>query len=805
MTRIPARTLLVSALLLLALPVRAQQTPWSPDIDKGRALGLAARLTGANPDAIPAPLALQPLAPASDAPLGTLSATTWEAVPPPALWVHSTIYDPLRDRLVVFGGRSYAGGSNEVWTFALSGIPRWQKLTPSGTPPSARAFHSAIFDTLRDRMIVFGGADDANVAKNEVWSLSFAGNPTWTKLTPGGTAPLARQWHAVAYDRARDRMLVSGGLVAGAAASEVWALALAGATTWTKLNPAAGGPGNRYAHAAVYDAANDRLVVFGGIDGAGAAKNDAWALSLGATPAWTLIAATGTPPSTRFGAGALYDRARQRMVLFGGGTGVPNQNDTWTLSLGLTPAWTKLVPTGPPQGRQFHTVSYDPIGDRLLAFGGSSGPILSDTWALALDAPVAWVPLSGTRRKGHSGVFDSARSRMVVFGGENGVTLNDAWELSLGVLPTWSRLAPTGTTPTRTLHGAIYETRRDRMIVFGGRGTTTPVNDTWELTFSGELAWHPVLPVGTPPSPREDVAVIYDEPRGRMIVFGGADLGGVYNDVWALSLMGTPTWTKLLPTGTAPTARAGAQIVYDPARDRIVVYGGFNNQFLPVGDVFALTLSGTPNWTKLLPTGGPPAPRVAGAVVFDSGRDRMVLSGGTDFDVFFGDTWSLTFNGASTATWTQLSTPGTAPTPRSDHRAVYDFASDRMLFFGGQNLAGILHETWALDFTGPVAVPDLLLPSRMEFAGARPNPARAGLGTTLSFALPRASSAAELSLFDLAGRRVATLVKGPLAAGPQAVRWDGNGDAGQEARAGVYFARLVTEEGVATSKVVVTR
>ena len=67
-----------------------------------------------------------------------------------------------------------------------------------------------------------------------------------------------------------------------------------------------------------------------------------------------------------------------------------------------------LTPSNAPQGRQFHSVSYDPIGDRMFAFGGSSGTILSDTWALPLAAPTAWVPLSGTRRKGHSALDDSA-------------------------------------------------------------------------------------------------------------------------------------------------------------------------------------------------------------------------------------------------------------------------------------------------------------------------------------------------------------------------------------------------------------
>src|SRR6185295_7620522 len=125
----------------------------------------------------------------------------------------------------------------------------------------------------------------------------------------------------------------------------------------------------------------------------------------------------------------------------------------------------------------------------------------------------------------------------------------------------------------------------------------------------------------------------------------------------------------------------------------------------PLGDVYAMSLGATPAWTKLTPGGTPPAARFAGAVIMDPARSRMVISGGTDFDQYFGDTFALTFSGATGATWTMLSIPG-APSARSDHKAVYDPIGDRLVFFGGQNLGGLLHETWALDFVNPVDVPD---------------------------------------------------------------------------------------------------
>jgi flagellar hook assembly protein FlgD len=52
---------------------------------------------------------------------------------------------------------------------------------------------------------------------------------------------------------------------------------------------------------------------------------------------------------------------------------------------------------------------------------------------------------------------------------------------------------------------------------------------------------------------------------------------------------------------------------------------------------------------------------------------------------------------------------------------------------------------------------------------------------------------------------VATIARGAFAAGDHPARWDGNDDAGRRVPTGVYFARLATEAGVATGKIVVSR
>lgn len=102
---------------------------------------------------------------------------------------------------------------------------------------------------------------------------------------------------------------------------------------------------------------------------------------------------------------------------------------------------------------------------------------------------------------------------------------------------------------------------------------------------------------------------------------------------------------------------------------------------------------------------------------------------------------------------------------------------------------------------GTVAVDDGGPPPGLALA-ASPNPT---LGrVTASFTLP-AAARGELVVFDVGGRRVKTLLDGPLAAGDHRVAWTGHTDDGSTARSGVYFIRLVTDQRSATRKILLIR
>jgi flagellar hook assembly protein FlgD len=63
----------------------------------------------------------------------------------------------------------------------------------------------------------------------------------------------------------------------------------------------------------------------------------------------------------------------------------------------------------------------------------------------------------------------------------------------------------------------------------------------------------------------------------------------------------------------------------------------------------------------------------------------------------------------------------------------------------------------------------------------------------------------ELTVYDLAGRRVATLLEDDLPAGERLVSWDCRDDTGRAAPSGVYLYRLVCAEGSLTHRLIIVR
>jgi hypothetical protein len=89
--------------------------------------------------------------------------------------------------------------------------------------------------------------------------------------------------------------------------------------------------------------------------------------------------------------------------------------------------------------------------------------------------------------------------------------------------------------------------------------------------------------------------------------------------------------------------------------------------------------------------------------------------------------------------------------------------------------------------------------ARLALAGAAPNPFTRA--TTIRFTAPPGDPV-RLTIHDLAGRRVRTLVNGRGTGEPRTATWDGRDDAGRVLSAGVYFCRLVAGAGQTARRIV---
>jgi hypothetical protein len=90
----------------------------------------------------------------------------------------------------------------------------------------------------------------------------------------------------------------------------------------------------------------------------------------------------------------------------------------------------------------------------------------------------------------------------------------------------------------------------------------------------------------------------------------------------------------------------------------------------------------------------------------------------------------------------------------------------------------------------------------MELLQNYPNPFNPS--TTISFVLPE-RSAVRLSVYDVTGALVKTLVISTFEAGRNAVTWDGRDARGNRVGAGVYFYRLVTVDETFAKKMVLIK
>jgi hypothetical protein len=309
-------------------------------------------------------------------------------------------YDSQRQLMVVHG--HYDPNSNATWTLSLGGTPAYNLLN-RGTNSVPQGDNVQIYDPVRDRTLIFGGIANypSPVRVNTVWKLP-GGTTTWSQVTTAGTPPYPRDGAAGIYDPVGDRMIVFGGFnpdFFNPYLDELWALSLSGTPTWTQLFPAGTPPPGRRDHIAVWDAPRQRMLIFGGRTAAGnpGLANDVWALNLAGPPQWQQLSPAGTPPTGRTDPAGAYIPSQDALVIYGGlGT---STNDGWRLLLGGTPTWGAITPTNvPPAGAGSWTGVSDPVHIRLVMYGARCGG--SEGWAIDWNPSVVTTGVEPTVSRG---------------------------------------------------------------------------------------------------------------------------------------------------------------------------------------------------------------------------------------------------------------------------------------------------------------------------------------------------------------------------------------------------------------------
>lgn len=266
-------------------------------------------------------------------------------------------FDNERGVATLYGGDTayVSTPSAETWEFE---IDRWVRRQVTG--PAARAQNVLVYDPARRVHVLIGGQP----SDGRTWEWD---GETWTNRGSLG-GPQTTQVVAT-YDPSR------GGVVATVGGTP---LGFYNGTTWTSTTTTAGFTTDG---CATYDPVRGRVL-------AGLGNTGPIIQRLDANNAW--INMTQQQQTSRWGSRFVYVPTREGVVCFGGFSSTPTYQTAYPRPTYLLPstanAWSIVPLANTPTGRKYHGLVYDPIGDRVLVYGGLTHAQTYDmreTWALA--------------------------------------------------------------------------------------------------------------------------------------------------------------------------------------------------------------------------------------------------------------------------------------------------------------------------------------------------------------------------------------------------------------------------------------
>jgi hypothetical protein len=472
---------------------------------------------------------------------------TFASGSPPAAAGCQLVYDTIRGKSFVLVGSTMWSYDGSVW--AADQIPPPGETTSCG------------WDPTRGRMVVFGGRIDPATSRTGFWEWN---GQSWSKVSFGG-GPSWRFRHAMAYDTVHSELVMFGGVDFSSfffPDTYAW-----DGAAWTLRSQS--GPAGRQLAGMVSAFSPRRQVMFGGGSTlTGAYLNDTWEWN---GTQWTAGASSAAVPQ-REGPAMAFDPVRNVVVMYGGLGGVPGNSpkigDTWEYD---GTQWTQRLPDGAPgsPGPRFGAaMAWDPATAQVLLFGGfDNAGVRSDTWTWN---GTAWTQRFAARSpapRADSGIVNDG-IRLLLFSGwdtGSGANFNDIWSWN-GT--NWQQI-DSGTPKARVHHGAAFDERRGRTVVFGGQSANglTYYNETWE--WDGD-SWLQRFPTNAP-TPRSRSRLTFDENRGLVVLYGGWNGINELSDTWEWD---GEQWLQRGPIAVPPSSQ-GHGLTFDADRDLTVAFGSF--------------------------------------------------------------------------------------------------------------------------------------------------------------------------------------------------------------------------------------
>lgn len=316
----------------------------------------------------------------------------------------------------------------------------------------------------------------------------------------------------------------------------------------------------------------------------------------------------------------------------------------------------QIKPTGAleePSARIGHEMIYDPVGERVLLFGGSIWEnnrytFYNELWSYT-EGGWNMIDVPGEKPEGRFNipmVYLPDHHQIFLFGGfSNRDRIGDTWTYDI-TDNTWTHVT-TETSPPRRSDAAIaYDMEHEVVVMFGGYGLNDEIlDDTWVFDFS-EINWVEKTPENQPLT-QYGGHMIYDLVNGKLLMYpghwnirsGGTTQSHGYGDeIWVYDY-DEDNWTEL-ETRPKPAGRYWFNIACDSTEGELVLFGGSGGGDNQLQDTWKYNYESN-TWTRI-GTGTMPPGRANSAMAYDASRDIIVLFGGSHFGhTDYGDTWIL--------------------------------------------------------------------------------------------------------------------------------------------------------------------